>query len=93
VFHSPLSQPLSCRIGLTNEHITMLTAMLLMSLVRLEQDSSAESQEAIRNLVLMVASLTMCGYKQLRPSQASTGSLFQMLGFALPEPSGRGELC
>jgi hypothetical protein len=65
-----------------------LTAMLL---VRLEQDSSAESQEAIRNLVLMVASLTMCGYKQLRPSQASMGSLFQMLGFALPEPSGRGE--
>lgn len=64
-----------------------------MLFVRLEQDSSAESQEAIRNLILMVASLTMCGYIELRPSQASTGSLFQMLGFAVPQPSGRGELC
>jgi len=65
----------------------------LMLFVRLEQDSSAESQEAIRNLILMVASLTMCGYIELRPSQASTGSLFQMFGFAVPQPSGRGELC
>jgi hypothetical protein len=67
--------------------------LLLIFLIRLEQDSSAESQEAIRNLVLMVASLTMCGYIELGPSQASMGSLFQMLGFALPQPSGRGELC
>jgi hypothetical protein len=64
----------------------------MLLLVRLEQDSSAESQEAIRNLVLMVASLTMCGYKQLRPSEASLSSLFQMDGFTLPQPSGRGEL-
>jgi hypothetical protein len=66
--------------------------VLVSLFVRLEQDSSAESQEAIRNLVLMVASLTMCGYVELRPSQASMDSLFQMLGFALPQPSGRGEL-
>ncbi|KAJ4438846.1 hypothetical protein ANN_14799 [Periplaneta americana] len=59
-------------------------------LLKLEHDSSAESQEAIRNLVLMVASLTMCGYKELQPSHASMGSLFQMMGFTLPQPSGRG---
>lgn len=32
----------------------------------------------------------MCGYIELKPSQASTGSLFQMQGFILPQPSGRG---
>ncbi|XP_063226772.1 WD repeat and FYVE domain-containing protein 3 isoform X2 [Bacillus rossius redtenbacheri] len=59
-------------------------------LLKLEQDSRPEAQEAIRNLVLMVASLTMCGHIELRPSQASMGSLFHMLGFSLPQPSGRG---
>lgn len=57
---------------------------------RLEQDSRAEAQDAIRNLVLMLASLTMCGHTELKPSQASMGSLFQMLGFTLPQPSNRG---
>lgn len=38
----------------------------------------------------MVTSLCMCGYIELKPSQASTGSLFQMQGFSLPQPSGRG---
>lgn len=57
---------------------------------RLEQDSRAEAQDAIRNLVLMLASLTMCGHTELKPSQASMGSLFQMLGFILPQPSNRG---
>ena len=32
----------------------------------------------------------MCGYIELRPSQASTGSLFQLQGFVLPQPSGKG---
>ncbi|KMR04720.1 wd repeat and fyve domain-containing protein 3 [Lasius niger] len=57
---------------------------------RLEQDNRAEAQDAIRNLVLMLASLTMCGHTELKPSQASMGSLFQMLGFTLPQPSNRG---
>ncbi|XP_029662380.1 WD repeat and FYVE domain-containing protein 3 isoform X2 [Formica exsecta] len=57
---------------------------------RLEQDGRAEAQDAIRNLVLMLASLTMCGHTELKPSQASMGSLFQMLGFTLPQPSNRG---
>ncbi|XP_017775866.1 PREDICTED: WD repeat and FYVE domain-containing protein 3 isoform X2 [Nicrophorus vespilloides] len=57
---------------------------------RLENEAATDSQEAIRNLVLMVTSLCMCGFMELKPSQASTGSLFQMHGFSLPQPSGRG---
>lgn len=59
-------------------------------LLRLESEQSNEAQESVRNLVLMVTSLCMCGYIELKPSQASTGSLFQMPGFVLPQPSGRG---
>lgn len=61
-----------------------------MTTFRLENDNSNEAQESIRNLVLMITSLCMCGYIELKPSQASTGSLFQMQGFVLPQPSGRG---
>lgn len=60
---------------------------------RLEQDKSVESSEAIRNLVLMVASLSMCGYTELRPSPASVSSLFKMIDFTLPQPLGRGTFC
>ncbi|GAB6019627.1 hypothetical protein CHUAL_001189 [Chamberlinius hualienensis] len=59
-------------------------------LLRLEQSTEEESQEALRNLVLLVASLAMCGYIELKPSLASTGSLFQMQGFHIAQPSGRG---
>ncbi|CAG9764999.1 unnamed protein product [Ceutorhynchus assimilis] len=59
-------------------------------LLKLESEKSSEAQESIRNLVLMITSLCMCGYIDLKPSQASTGSLFQMQGFILPQPSGRG---
>lgn len=59
-------------------------------LLRLENEHSNEAQESVRNLVLMITSLCMCGYIELKPSQASTGSLFQMPGFVLPQPSGRG---
>ncbi|KAF7272906.1 hypothetical protein GWI33_014343 [Rhynchophorus ferrugineus] len=59
-------------------------------LIKLENEKSNEAQESIRNLVLMITSLCMCGYIELKPSQASTGSLFQMTGFILPQPSGRG---
>ena len=38
----------------------------------------------------MLASLTMCGHAELKPSTASMGSLFQMLNFTLPQPSNRG---
>lgn len=59
-------------------------------LLRLETENSKEAHEAVRNLVLMITSLCMCGYIELKPSQASSGSLFQMPGFVLPQPSGRG---
>ena len=58
---------------------------------RIEHDNSREAQDAVRNLVLMISSLCMCGYIELKPSQASTDSLFQMAGFNLPQPSGRGK--
>lgn len=57
----------------------------------MEPDGKAEAQDAIRNLVLMLASLTMCGHTELKPSTASMGSLFQMLNFTLPQPSNRGK--
>ncbi|XP_044762510.1 WD repeat and FYVE domain-containing protein 3 [Coccinella septempunctata] len=59
-------------------------------LLKLENEKLPEAQESIRNLVLMVTSLCMCGYIELKPSQASAGSLFQMQGFVLPQPSGHG---
>ncbi|KAF6208270.1 hypothetical protein GE061_016724 [Apolygus lucorum] len=59
-------------------------------LLKLDNDKSAEAAEAMRNLVLMITSLAMCGQTELKPSQASHGTLFQMLGFTMPQPSGRG---
>lgn len=56
----------------------------------MENERNIDAQESIRNLALMVTSLCMCGFIELKPSQASTGSLFQMQGFTLPQPSGRG---
>ncbi|XP_064637335.1 WD repeat and FYVE domain-containing protein 3-like isoform X3 [Lineus longissimus] len=59
-------------------------------LLRLEQDEAEEAKQALRNLVLIVGSLTTCGFIELKPGTASTGSLFQMPGFTLPQPSGKG---
>lgn len=38
----------------------------------------------------MIASLCMCGYTELRPSQNQTNALFQMQGFTMPQTSSRG---
>uniref|UniRef100_A0A8D8WKM9 WD repeat and FYVE domain-containing protein 3 n=1 Tax=Cacopsylla melanoneura TaxID=428564 RepID=A0A8D8WKM9_9HEMI len=59
-------------------------------LINLEHDRSSEAQEAVRNLVLMIATLSMCGYVELRPNAASMGCIFTILGFCMPQPSGRG---
>ncbi|CAE1178568.1 WDFY3 [Acanthosepion pharaonis] len=59
-------------------------------LLKLEQSPGEDSQQALRNLVLLVGSLTTCGFIELKPSQASTGSLFQMPGFTLPQATGKG---
>jgi len=45
----------------------------------------------MRNLVLIIASLSMSGYIELKPNQEQTDSLFQLLGFTLPQPTGRGQ--
>lgn len=62
----------------------------LMKLEQERQKNAAEATPAIRNLVLMIASLCMCGYHELRPNQNQTNSLFQMQGFQMPQTSSRG---
>ncbi|CAG7725994.1 unnamed protein product [Allacma fusca] len=58
------------------------------TLLKLEQDLTSESQEAIRNLVLVVASLTMCGFTSLRPNVPN--SLFPLPTFQMPPPGTKG---
>ena len=58
----------------------------------MEQDESEESIQALRNLVLLVGSLTTCGFIELKPSTTSSGSLFQMPGFTVPHPTGKGNM-
>ena len=53
-------------------------------------DQTEEAIQALRNLVLLVGSLTCCGYIELKPSPNSAGSLFQMPGFSVPQPVGKG---
>ncbi|KAK7508020.1 hypothetical protein BaRGS_00000985, partial [Batillaria attramentaria] len=59
-------------------------------LLRLEQDEREESVQALRNLVLLVGSLTTCGFTELRPTTSNAGSLFQIPGFVVPQPTGKG---
>ena len=52
-----------------------------------------ESREALRNLVLLVASLTFCGHTELKIQStlaSSASTLYQMDSFELPEPTNRG---
>ncbi|KAH0568814.1 WD repeat and FYVE domain-containing protein 3 [Cotesia glomerata] len=87
---SEVSQMLLDDFRVCQGYIFLSEFLLKHAPSRLEQEGNAEAQDAIRNLVLMLASLTMCGHTELKPSQASMGSLFQMLGFSLPQPSNRG---
>ena len=59
---------------------------------RLELDETEEAIQALRNLVLLVGSLTTCGFTEIKPNQASSGSLFQIPGFSLPQPAGKGRV-
>ncbi|CAI9723395.1 repeat and FYVE domain-containing 3-like isoform X2 [Octopus vulgaris] len=59
-------------------------------LLKLELSPGEDSQQALRNLVLLVGSLTTCGFVELKPGQASTGSLFLMPGFTVPQATGKG---
>ena len=58
--------------------------------IRLELDTCEEAVQALRNLLLLVGSLTTCGYTEIKPSTASSGSIYQIPGFALPQPAGKG---
>ena len=58
---------------------------------RLENNSSEECIQALRNLVLLVGSMTSCGYIELKPLSASSGALFQMPNFSVPQPTGKGK--
>ena len=56
----------------------------------MELDASEEAIQALRNLVLLMGSLATCGYIELKPGNPSSGSLFQMPGFTVPIPQGKG---
>lgn len=71
-----------------NQGYTFLTDFLMK--LEQERQKNSEAQATIRNLVLMIASLCMCGYVELRPSQNQTNSLFQMQGFQMPQTASRG---
>jgi len=58
---------------------------------RMEKTDSEESLQALRNLVLLIGSLSTCGFVELKPN-AKADSLYQMPGFTVPQPSGTGQL-
>lgn len=55
-----------------------------------ERTKNGDATAAIRNLVLMIASLCMCGFNELRPNQSQSNPLFQIQGFQMPQASSRG---
>lgn len=60
-------------------------------LYRMEKDQAEESIQALRNLVLLVGTLATCGFIELKPgTAASSGSLFKLPGFNIPQPAGKG---
>ena len=60
--------------------------------VRMEKTDSEESIQALRNLILLVGSLSTCGFVELKPN-AKADCLYQMPGFTVPQPSGSGQCC
>lgn len=56
------------------------------------RSQTLEIQAAIRNLVLMISSLCMCGFYELRPPAAQFNTTFKLQNFQLPQASSR-ETC
>lgn len=56
------------------------------------RSQTLEIQAAIRNLVLMISSLCMCGFYELRPPAAQFNTAFKLQNFQLPQASSR-ETC
>lgn len=71
-----------------------MTIFFFLNLYRFDttRTHSVEVQAAIRNLVLMISSLCMCGYNELRPPQAQINALFKMQNFQMPQATSR-ETC
>jgi hypothetical protein len=60
-------------------------------LVKMESRVGDESREAIRNLVLLVASLTFCGHTEIKmPQSLGSASLYQLDSFEQPELMNKG---
>lgn len=55
-----------------------------------ERSRNSDAMAALRNLVLMIASLSMCGFIELHPAPSQNNSLFQMKGFQMPQASSHG---
>ena len=61
------------------------------SFCSIDEEEDEETREAMRNLVLLVASLTFCGHTQLKLSTAATSTtLYQLESFEIPEPQNKG---
>ena len=59
---------------------------------RMEEDETEEAIQALRNLVLLIGSLTTCGFVELRQNMAvASNTVFNLPGFKIPIPSGKGE--
>jgi len=56
----------------------------------MEKTDSEESMQALRNLVLLIGSLSTCGFVELKPN-AKADCLYQMPGFTVPQPTGSGQ--
>lgn len=53
-----------------------------------ENDCRPETEDALRNLMLMLSSAVTAGYHEIRPVQ--TTNLYTLPGFSLPQPMGEG---
>ena len=61
------------------------------SFYSIDEEEDEETREAMRNLVLLVASLTFCGHTQLKMSTSATSTtLYQLESFEIPEPQNKG---
>ncbi|CAD5124378.1 unnamed protein product [Dimorphilus gyrociliatus] len=66
----------------------VIVDLILACDARRSADEMEESGQAVRTLVMLLASLATCGSVPLRPAQPET--LFQIPNFVMPQPSGKG---
>eukprot|EP00094_Tigriopus_californicus_P005213 TCALIF_05026-PB protein Name:"Similar to WDFY3 WD repeat and FYVE domain-containing protein 3 (Homo sapiens)" AED:0.04 eAED:0.04 QI:7/0.93/0.68/1/1/1/16/134/3650 len=60
-------------------------------LLKLDQCSESDTTDAVRNLVLLVASLSFCGHTELTLNPiAANASLYELESFQMPEPDNKG---